>query len=86
MNRHRHTVDHESGPHTMAGRCGCPGCHNASAYYVERCTCGAERTVCSGMGAASMPQHRRHGYATWQMEDESGETLAQADEHAGIWE
>ena len=66
---HKHKIQHDDGPYAMQGMCGCPGCSNAFAYYRETCACGAERTVCSGMGAASMATHRRHGYSIWQCEE-----------------
>jgi hypothetical protein len=67
---HRHRVSHEDGPKPMSGMCPCPGCRNAGSYYIEHCTCGATRTVCSGMGAASLPTHRAHGFSRWGSEEE----------------
>jgi len=73
MNRCRHKAIKELGPYPMDGACECPGCNNAFSYYIDVCSCGAERTVCSGMGTASLPVHRAHGYSIWHYPDSSDE-------------
>lgn len=64
---HRHKAIRESDVTSMNGMCSCPGCNNAFGRYTEYCVCGAERDICTGMGTASMNQHRAHGYSIWQI-------------------
>jgi len=63
---HRHRRAHERGPYCLQGMCQCPGCSNAFSYWIEECSCGAERIICSGMGTASLRTHIANGFSRWE--------------------